>query len=183
MMGAFEAEQHVSAHGQALRMDWQVMLQIEACIGDRFAEHGGVLGGHRTDGVVRTFHFDCAARRSAATYSPDTASLRRLFQQDWNPQGINMLGFVHSHPPGIARPSGGDLVYAERILAVNPSLARLLLPIVVSSADTGAFELVPYAAVRDACGGVRAVALTLILGTFSAIETSVELPADGNRGC
>jgi proteasome lid subunit RPN8/RPN11 len=169
----------VLAKSDTLLMSWEVMLQIECCIGDVTAEHGGVLGGSRDDGIVQAFHFDGSARRSSATYSPDTASLKRLFAEDWNPRGINVLGFVHSHPPGVARPSGGDLIYAERILSANPSLARLLLPIVVTTADTGAFELLPYAAIRGDTRSIRIAPLTLVIGQFTTERGGAATPAMG----
>ena len=170
-----------------LLMSWEVMLQIECFIGDVTAEHGGVLGGSREDGIVQSFHFDRSARPSSATYSPDTASLKRLFADDWNPRGINMLGFVHSHPPGVTRPSGGDLIYAERILSANPSLSRLLLPIIVTTADAGAFELLPYAAVRGGNRSIRIAPLMLLLGQFPASRTATGMPNLGTglsgNGC
>lgn len=156
----------MGATDRFLLLDWEVMRAIEDTVGERPAEAGGALGGSREDGVVRAFHFDRDARRSRITYSPDTAALARLFHDEWNPRGIRMLGFVHSHPPGIGHPSGGDLVYARRILAANSGLRRLLLPIVVSAADTGGFELLPYAAELDDHGSVRIERLTLVIGRF-----------------
>ncbi|MGH7118782.1 MAG: Mov34/MPN/PAD-1 family protein, partial [Acetobacteraceae bacterium] len=149
-----------------LLLEWSVIHDIEETIGERHAECGGALGGSREDSVVRAFHFDRAADCTGTTYSPDTVSLGRLFHVEWNPRGIRLLGFVHSHPPGVPHPSGGDLVYARRILAANPGLRRLLLPIVVSTADTAGFELLPYAAELDEDGSVRIEQLTLIIGRF-----------------
>ena len=171
----FHSEHPVSGPDDLLLMSWEVMMQIELSIGDLSAEHGGVLGGSHAEGVVRAFHFDRSARRTGATYSPDTRSLRQLFAENWNPCGINMLGFVHSHPPGVSRPSGGDLIYAERILAANPFLTRLILPIIITTVDTGTFELLPYAAVRDRNGSVRVAPLTLIIGQFPATHPDTDI--------
>jgi proteasome lid subunit RPN8/RPN11 len=135
---------------------------IRDAIGSRPAEQGGALGGSRTDGTVRHFHFDASARRSGATYSPDHVSLNNLFADEWNPAGINLLGFVHSHPPGFARPSGGDAIYARAILDAIPELDRLLLPIVQTEADTGRFDLHPFVASRDK-DGVRIDRLELVV--------------------
>jgi proteasome lid subunit RPN8/RPN11 len=106
-----------------------VRAAILRTVGARAPEQGGLLGGSRRNGVVRAFSFDAQARRSATTYSPNTRSLNRLLAEDWGPAGIELLGFVHSHP-GAARPSTGDLAYAARILDALPALSRLLLPIV-----------------------------------------------------
>lgn len=136
------------------------LRQIRENIGTRPAEQGGPLGGRRSEGVVTHFFFDRSARRTGATYSPDHELLNRLFREDWNPAGISLLGFVHSHPPGCMRPSAGDREYAERILRAIPKLSWLYLPIVMTEADTGRFEIIPYAAVRDH-DGVRVERLNL----------------------
>jgi proteasome lid subunit RPN8/RPN11 len=52
-------------------------------------------------------------------------------KQEWVPAGLDMKGFVHSHPGGYARLSGGDLEYAGRLLAKNPDLAFFAAPIVL----------------------------------------------------
>ena len=132
-----------------LRITAPVLEEIRRQIGDRRAEHGGILGGSREDGVVRHFYFDGTARRTGGTYSPDHITVNRLFKDEWNPAGINLLGFVHSHPSGFRRPSGGDLVYARNILQVIPELDRLLLPIVITRPDSGKFELLPFNIVRN----------------------------------
>jgi proteasome lid subunit RPN8/RPN11 len=137
-----------------------VLDAIGATLGRRPAEEGGALGGSRADGIVRHFAFDASARRSGATYSPDHGGLNRLFADRWNPNRVNLLGFVHSHPAGVRRPSSGDLRYARDILDRIPELDRLLLPIVMTAPNTGRFELLPYAAVR-AGTGVHVEALEL----------------------
>ena len=126
-----------------------VMQEIRQTIGNLRAEQGGPLGGNRDSGVVTDFHFDNSARRTGASYSPDTELLNKLFAEEWNPQGINLLGFVHSHPPSFRQPSGGDIEYATRILAAIPELEYLYLPIIMTEPDTGTFTLLPFVALRD----------------------------------
>lgn len=133
----------------SLQITKPMLEKIYATVGRLPAEHGGALGGSREDGIVRYYHFDDTAQRTGATYSPNHRFLNQLFKEQWNPKGINLLGFVHSHPPGVRRPSYGDVIYAERILEYIPELDRLLLPIVISEANTGRFEILPYAAIRD----------------------------------
>ena len=135
--------------GRPLRISAEVWDQIRESIAHSPAERGGVLGGSREDGVVRVFEFDDTSACTRATYSPDHVRLNRLFREDWNPRGLSLLGFVHSHPMSFTKPSAGDLSYAKRILEHNPELDRLLLPIVMTVPDTGEFRLLPYAAVRD----------------------------------
>ncbi len=129
-------------------MTRSVYEAIQASVGRYPAETGGILGGSRSDGVVRYYHFDTAARRSGASYSPDTESLNALLRDQWNPRGINMLGFVHSHPVYVPGLSTGDLRYARRILLWNQEIERLLLPIVVSEPDGGQFQIYAYSVVR-----------------------------------
>lgn len=144
---------------QQLFMTVDVYDQIHKEIGKRDPEQGGPLGGNRENFVVEHFYFDKLAQRTGATYSPNYQHLNDLFQKKWNPVGINLLGFVHSHPTGFWRPSSGDLFYAEAILRGIPELEYLLLPIVRTERD-GKFEIFPYAAVRSS-NGVKIVQLHL----------------------
>jgi molybdopterin/thiamine biosynthesis adenylyltransferase/proteasome lid subunit RPN8/RPN11 len=134
---------------QTLRMTRSVLDEIKRTIGNQPAEQGGMLGGQRQDGVVRQFVFDQSAQRDCASYSPNCDFLKQLLREQWNPADINLLGFVHSHPASCRSPSNGDLEYAERILQHNPEMPLLLLPIVQSRPNSGRFELLPFAAVRD----------------------------------
>ena len=136
--------------GPILKMTEAVVREIYRTIGKRPAEFGGALGGDRETGLITHFQFDDAASRTGATYSPNTDFLNKLFADDWNPKGINLLGFVHSHPRGFRHPSGGDLYYAHQILTAIPELPQLFLPIVMSESDTGRFELLPYGVSRTA---------------------------------
>lgn len=135
--------------GGVYRITRSVYNEIEKRIGNQPAETGGMLGGNRETGIVTHFHFDESASCSAATYSPDYQTLSQLLSEDWNPKGINLLGFVHSHPGSMAYPSGGDMTYASRILASNSAMQNLLMPIVVTKPNAGRFELVPFSAVRQ----------------------------------
>jgi hypothetical protein len=132
-----------------LKMTQEVVEQIRHTIGRLPAEQGGLLGGRLDDGIVRKFHFDDSARRSRATYTPDRETLNRVLSEDWNPSGIRLLGYVHSHPPGVRQPTGGDLTVARKQLQKSTEIDHLFIPIAFSSADTDKFEMLAYAAVRD----------------------------------
>jgi hypothetical protein len=152
---------------RSLRMTESVYEAIRSTIGQRHAEQGGALGGNRETGEVTHFHFDGSARRTGATYSPDVEVLNRLLSEEWNPAGINLMGFVHSHPRSFAHPSSGDMFYARVILEANAEMDRLLLPIVMTAPDAGQFSLAPFAALRDR-GDVRIEPLELeIIATRS----------------
>ena len=139
---------------QPLVFTADAMRDIYRTVGSLPAEHGGPLGGARGSGVVEHFHHDTASARTRGTYYPSVDEINRLMRERWNPDGINLLGFVHSHPSGYTRPSGPDAEYAARILAGIPELDRFLLPIVQTVPDTRAFSLRGFAAVREP-GGVR----------------------------
>ena len=132
-----------------------VYESIRETIGHLPAETGGALGGRYEDEVITEFQFDAEARRTGATYSPNTTFLNRLFQEDWNPRGIRLLSFVHSHPPGCKYVSVGDRRYAARILDAIPELKRLYLPIVMSEGNGVTFEIRPFVALPDGEGDVR----------------------------
>jgi proteasome lid subunit RPN8/RPN11 len=137
-----------------------VFDSIREHIGSARSETGGAMGGARGSGLVTTFDFDATARTTRSRYYPDVTRLNDVFASSWNPQGINLLGFCHSHPAGATQPSDGDRRYAADILAAIPELPRLLLPIVQTVPDTGRFGIRAYAAER-AVGGPRIVPLPL----------------------
>src|SRR5947208_301147 len=103
-----------------LRILSRVVDDIRRCIGENPAEEGGILGGSPRDGVVTHFVSDASAIRTGVTYAPDYERLNTLLAEQWNPQGINLIGFVHSHPVGARHPSNGDLAYVAAILRANP---------------------------------------------------------------
>jgi proteasome lid subunit RPN8/RPN11 len=150
----------------------EVYDEIGRTVGSMRAEQGGALGWREDERVVRYFKFDDTAARTGATYSPDYKGLNAMFQQDWNPRGIRLAGFVHSHPSGCTRPSSGDLAYAKRILAAVPDLPYLVLPIAQTVPDTGEFRLVPFLVVRDG----DAVAARRV--ELNVLDSLVTMPGD-----
>lgn len=71
---------------KSMRMTRDVYEAIRSEIGHRRAEQGGMLGGDRDEGIVRSFHFDDSARRTGGTYTPDHVFLNRLLDENWNPK-------------------------------------------------------------------------------------------------
>ncbi len=145
---------------EIMRMTASVHRQIMGAIGTKPPENGMPLGGDPRDGVVRHVVFDDGAERSAGTYSPDHVRLNQLLTDWWRPSGIRLLGFVHSHPGQFARPSGGDLRYAQVILQANPHLDRLLMPIVTVEPTP---VLHPFVVARTSDGAVAKPATLEIL--------------------
>lgn len=155
------------------------LSRIMATIGSRQAESGGVLGGDRTSNFISEFHFDDGARCNSAAYSPDHHYLNTvLFPTVWKPRGIKLIGFVHSHPPFIRHPSGGDLEYARAILEAIAELESLFVPIVMTIPDTGRFAFLPYAVVRRGKGVAVVDAECLVTrrnGTVTTVRQSTDL--------
>ncbi len=141
-----------------LRMSKNVLGQIRAFIGQHRAERGGMLG-RGPDGYICSFEADKNGRCSAAAYDPDIGSLNRVIKE-WKVSGIEFCGFAHSHPAGVRRPSGYDEWYAGQILRCFKKLELLWLPIVMTTVDSGAFQVLTYAAVpsptdRSRCNIVK----------------------------
>lgn len=129
----------------------EVFDSIRETVGQRPPESGGMLGGDLKTGRISHFHFDEKGTCNAAAYSPDTDTLNKLLD-DWNREGIRLLGFVHSHPNYFDHPSFGDEQYAREILEANPELPALLVPIVQSAANNMEFGINMFVATRAALG-------------------------------
>jgi hypothetical protein len=135
-----------------------VWRSLESTIGAASAETGGPLGGTRGSGVIEEFYPDETSDRTAVTYYPDFQAVNTLLRDTWNPAGVNLLGFAHSHPRGSLRPSRPDLEYSARIMQGIPELDQFALPILQTVPDTGRFSVCGYASVRKS-GGTELVDL------------------------
>ncbi|MBL8310665.1 MAG: ThiF family adenylyltransferase [Burkholderiales bacterium] len=149
-----------------------VLEVIETHIGQHRAERGAMLGGNRARGEVTAVHIDLSARTAGAEYSPDVDTLNCVLKQ-WEGEGIEFLGFVHSHPSGIRRPSTADQEYAGRILSAMPGLDAMLMPIVMTVPDTGRYELLAYAAVR--AEGTHAEVVPACITVNSALDSVAKI--------
>ena len=109
------------------------------------AEAGGALIGPEGEALITQFHPDLTGSCSAVTYTPDHRSLNRRLSEEWNPAGLELKGFAHSHPRGVGRLSPGDIEYISRLLAGNPHWKMFVAPIVLPLA----FRLIPYVVFPD----------------------------------
>jgi proteasome lid subunit RPN8/RPN11 len=123
----------------------KVCNEIMLTIGARPAESGGILLGPVGTNDVTDFFFDSGGTCTNATYSPDCATLRQKMQNDWLPAGIDMKGFVHSHPVFLDRLSHGDLIYINRLLEINEDMEMFVAPVVIPSQ----FRFTPLVVLRD----------------------------------
>jgi proteasome lid subunit RPN8/RPN11 len=117
-----------------IRMSRRVHCRIMCSIGARPAETGGILLGPIGGNDITDFYFDAAACCTGSTYTPDHLTLRRMMKEVWMPSGIDMHGFVHSHPRSLARLSEGDMIYIRRLLDKNPDMSVFAAPIVLPQA-------------------------------------------------
>ena len=122
-----------------------VCEDILLTIGARPAESGGILLGPVGTNDVTDFFFDDGGSCTGSTYSPDYVTLRRKMQEEWLPAGIDMKGFVHSHPGSFDRLSTGDLAYINRLLDKNDDMTMFVAPIVIPSQ----YRLTPLVVLRD----------------------------------
>lgn len=123
----------------------KVCKEIMLTIGKRPPESGGILLGPVGTNDVTDFYFDHGGTCTNATYSPDCKTLKRMMKEQWLPAGIDMKGFVHSHPGSFDRLSAGDLVYISRLLEINDDMPFFTAPIVIPSE----FRLRPLVVLRD----------------------------------
>lgn len=123
-------------------------------VGKLKAETGGILLGSRDDYIVKKFVFDSSGSGFAAGYDPDVKFLNKVIKEEWDKNGLALLGFVHSHPRGVSRLSGdwgrntGDIGYIKAIFSAIPALDKFLVPILYSTSDGGKLEIFPYMAER-----------------------------------
>jgi hypothetical protein len=129
-----------------LVIEWNILETVIKTIGMRPAETGGPLGG--VNGAISHFSFDQTGQVSSVTYSPDVKKLNSLFKTEWNPVGVRLRGFIHSHPSAMRSVSGGDMSYVKAIFNAIRDLHFLWLPIVNTVPETGQFVLTPWFASR-----------------------------------
>jgi proteasome lid subunit RPN8/RPN11 len=111
-------------------MSRHVRCQIMSTVGAKRPETGGILLGPTGSNDITDFYFDSTADCTGGTYTPDHVTLRKKMKEIWLPAGLDMKGFVHSHPGGFDRLSGGDLIYIRRLLQSNPEMSVFIAPVV-----------------------------------------------------
>lgn len=127
--------------------------QIKETVGTLPPESGGLLLGNEKDFVVQKFIFDPNGIKSSAAYDPDVDFLNKKLKEE-RKNGLDLIGFAHSHPRGVTRLSGdlgdgiGDIGYIKEFFKAFPELDRFLAPIIFST-DNGNFDIFPYVAFRN----------------------------------
>jgi len=134
-------------------------------------ESGGILLGDPINYIVRKFVFDQNGRKFSYGYDPDVNFLNNVLKKEWDENKLDFLGFAHSHPRGVQYLSGdhgdgiGDLGYIKKIFEAIPTLERILVPIVYSTADGNEFKIFPYFSDRSDSNPYRTAKLKIIQNT------------------
>jgi len=100
-------------------------------IASRPAESGGILLGPIGSNEVTRFYFDQTGSCTSSSYSPGHVGLSRRMKQEWLPAGLDLAGFVHSHPGRLDWLTVGDLRYIRRLLLANDDMDVFVAPIVI----------------------------------------------------
>lgn len=147
-----------------------VFESIKNSIGQLPPESGGMLGGGLDDDIITHFYFDADALCDATHYSPNVDAVNDVLES-WNASGVRLRGFVHSHPPGLDRPSNGDALYVREIMAANPELSSFLITIVQPIDRGREFEMVVFQVSQDEDGiRMEQVPLEVEAGGSTRIE-------------
>jgi len=114
-----------------IKMSQRAYRKMMYYICSRPAESGGILLGPVGSNEVTDFYFDSGGTCTGASYSPDHVTLNKLMKQKWLPAGIDMKGFLHSHPGQLDWLTNGDMVYINRLLDKNADMDMFIAPIVI----------------------------------------------------
>lgn len=122
----------------------QVYEQICNTIGCYPAETGGILGSSDGGNTIDHYYFDHSAHTTDTTYSPNTEVLNRVIAM-WNVRGVELVGFIHSHPTGNRSPSAEDYQYVQAIMEALDVHDRFFMPIInVSDPPDGRVKIYSY---------------------------------------
>jgi len=94
-------------------------------------EKGGLLLGPIGSNDVSDFFFDSGGNFKSTSYSPDHVTLSKKMKEEWIPAGLDMKGFVHSHPGSLDTLTYEDLMYIKRLLLANPDMPVFIAPIII----------------------------------------------------
>ena len=128
-----------------VKISRSVCKDILFTIGSRQPESGGILLGPVGSNDVTDFFFDTRGSCTGVSYSPDHVGLKQKMKEEWLPAGIDMKGFVHSHPSRLDGLSVGDMTYINRLLDINDDMTMFVAPIVIPQE----FRMRPIVVLRD----------------------------------
>jgi len=139
------AKEQSLADMSVVKISRNVCKHILYTVGSQPPESGGILLGPVGSNDVTDFFFDKRGSCTGVSYSPDCTTLKQKMKEEWLPAGIDMKGFVHSHPSRIDGLSVGDMTYINRLLDINDDMAMFIAPIVIPQE----FRMRPIIVLRD----------------------------------
>jgi proteasome lid subunit RPN8/RPN11 len=127
-----------------MRLTQSAYCDIMQEIGERPPERGGILLGPAGQALATHFVPDETGRGTSASWAFDHRRLNEIIRHYLTVR-MDMLGFVHSHPPGYRQLSPQDIRDFQKPFAnaKNTNLHEVWAPIVVDGA------LHPYILLRD----------------------------------
>ncbi len=156
-----------------------VFEKIVATIGSTTTESGGLLFGSREDFIVTRFLFDENAVTTGSTYTFTTKYLNSVIKKWWEEDGLELIGFIHSHPSSFGKLSEPDKRYFDAQF-INIPVNKFLTPLVFSAKDAP-FKFIPLAYHKN--GKVEELELEILPNDFMTqsepvlIESTTEIPA------
>ena len=135
--------------------------EIKATVGNKPAESGGLLFGSRKDFTVTRFLFDKNSINTRSSYTFNTGYLNPIIKRWWEEEGLELIGFLHSHPFGIGRLSEPDKKYFKSQFK-NIDVEKFLTPLIFSAKD-GGFKFIPL--VYNKNGTIDTLELEIISDT------------------
>lgn len=136
-------------------------------VGSQPAESGGLLFGSRKDWVVTKFLFDKNAKTTSTTYSFNVVYLNPMIEKLGN-EGLQLLGFFHSHPQGYKQLSEPDREYFFRQFN-NIPVDKFLTPLMFPATD-GSYDFIPYVYHKD--GTVERTELDILPDDYATYVVS-----------
>ncbi|RKY12570.1 MAG: hypothetical protein DRP65_00925 [Planctomycetota bacterium] len=128
-----------------VKISRNVCKEILHTVGSQPPESGGILLGPVGSNDVTGFFFDNCGSCTGISYSPDCTTLKQKMKVEWLPAGVDMKGFVHSHPGRLDGLSVGDMIYINRLLDINDDMPMFIAPIVIPQE----FRMRPIVVLRD----------------------------------
>lgn len=127
---------------QSIRFSKSAYAKIQETLGTLKPEQGGILGISNEEDIVDFFVHDKKADVGTYEYSPNVSYIDEVINNEWAPNGIEFVGFIHSHPYGSSRLSSADIQYAKRIMKAF-GLSYLFMPLANSNQDAS-FQIHGY---------------------------------------
>lgn len=144
--------------------DKAVLDAFRENVGRHRAETGGILACSGDLRVIDVYRYDEVGSQHGATstsYSYDVPTLS-LQVHEWRQQGIQPVGFIHSHPHNYRHPSYSDLANASYLMEFFRNREFFYMPIMIND-KAGCYRLYMFVARRTDDGESLQTTLDYVL--------------------